>query len=658
MVGIVLFVIFLATAIYFFFFGNVLDSKKTDKFKEKRFENFLLKNIDLPSTKKDASGGKKSLSPFERLKQEVFQYSSTVDTDVARVLVVYGTEYGFSREVAKKIAEKVSEHFGREQVSVRVLNLLHWSVVDWKKEHLLIVACSTTGDGVVPNEGKDFYEMNKENLAQGQWSNINFAVLSLGDRGYPHFCRAGKLIEEMLKRACQKDPFADRGEIDQEDWPVIEEWIDSVIQVLEEKNLLVPAAESDYLHTALEVVFSESSNNSQSKLTASEMFYNKDNPFLAKLVEKRLLTVFEKEDDKEVIHADMDLSDSNIQYTPGDALAVIPTNCAKQVQRLLISLGAKGEETINGSDGNSGSLKSLLLHTYDLKNVKPELLVYLKNSVYSESERKILEDLLDSEKGGLSKKNEKLRDYLASHEVADVLSEFSSASLDLQKFTEHLRPLAPRYYSISSSPLVDKNRVSITVAVVRYRLLEIDRIGVATTYIADRVQIGTHVPVFLSKNDNFRLPVDDSLPIIMIGPGTGIAPFRAFLQERRVRSSSGTNVLFFGCRHESRDFLYADELRKYEAEGFLELFTAFSRDQPEKVYVQDRMVEQSSLLGSLLKQGAHVYVCGDGAKMANDVHEAWIKIICSEYSYSREEAVNYLENLENTSRYQRDVWIT
>ncbi|GJQ10662.1 hypothetical protein GpartN1_g2453.t1 [Galdieria partita] len=654
----VLLLVFLVTAVYLVFFCNLCDSKKPDKFKEKRFENFLLKNIDLSVGTAETQGKKNTLSPLERLKQEVFQYSSS-NISTKRVLVAYGTEYGFSREVAKKIAEQLSQHFGKDHISVRLLNLLHWEIVDWKREELILVACSTTGDGVLPNEAKDFYDGLKEKFKEGELQNLNFAVLALGDRGYPHFCRAGKLLEELLKKITGREAFVVRGEVDQEDWPVIEEWIDSVLGCLDNHDLLTCMENGDYLEASLEMKVGTNSVNGCIGSTFPNVGYSKETPFLAKILEKRLLTKYEFPDDKEVLHIELDLSSSGIQYIPGDALAVLPKNCPRQVQRLLVALGATGEEELSNSDNSPISLKDMLTYNLDIKNVKPELLMYLRQCAYSDNDLKLLDDLLDVEKGGLSKKNGVLRGYLASREVYDVLAEFSSASVDLQKFVEHLRPLSPRYYSISSSSLVNSNRVSITVAVVRYELLGLDRVGVATTYLADRVDVGSKIPVFLSKNDNFRLPSAGSTPVIMIGPGTGVAPFRAFLLERERMGSTGRNVLFFGCRHKDRDFLYAEELQAFVDRGFLDLFVAFSRDQAKKIYVQDIMLEQSAFLWSLLEQGAHVYVCGDGTKMANDVHEAWIRIVsCQKPDCSREEALEFMDALERNSRYQRDVWIT
>ncbi|GJD07909.1 NADPH oxidoreductase A [Galdieria sulphuraria] len=620
----VVLLVFLVTAIYVVFFCNLCDTKKPDKLKEKRFENFLLKKVDLSVRTTETQGKKKTLSPLERLKQEVFQHASPSCTGTKRVIVAYGTEYGFSREVAKKIAERLSQHFGTDSISVRLLNLLHWEIVDWKREELTLVACSTTGDGVLPNEAKDFYDGLKEKFEEGELQNLNFAVLALGDRGYPHFCRAGKLIEETLKNITGKESIVARGEVDQEDWPVIEDWIDNVIGCLDNKDLLTVTTSADYLEEALDMKFGTNDVNGYVGSTFPDAGHSKENPFLAKVLERRLLTKYELSDDKEVLHIELDLSNSGIQYTPGDALAVLPTNCPKQVERLLVALGATGEEELSSSDNSPISLKNILTYNLDIKNVKPELLMFLRQCAYSDNDLKVLDELLDVEKGGLSKKNEVLRGYLASREVYDVLAEFSSASVDLQKFVQHLRPLSPRYYSISSSSLVDSNRVSITVAVVRYELLGLDRVGVATTYLADRVDIGNRIPVFLSKNDNFRLPSNGSTPIIMIGPGTVRVETYYFL-------AVGTRTVIF----------------------------SFSRDQPKKIYVQDVMLEQSAFLWSLLEQGAHVYVCGDGTRMANDVHEAWLRIISSHRpGCSREDALEFMEALERNSRYQRDVWIT
>ena len=249
-----------------------------------------------------------------------------------------------------------------------------------------------------------------------------------------------------------------------------------------------------------------------------------------------------------------------------------------------------------------------------------------------------------------------MNDYLKGREVGDVLNDFSSIKVGVEEFLDTLGQFLPRYYSISSSPSVNPRRVSITVAIVRYDLFGRGRVGVCSTYLADRVKVGDKIPIFVNNNPDFRLPSDPATPILMGGPGTGLAPFRAMLQERVKLNATGENVLYFGCRHSSRDYLYKEELEQLASENKVTLHTAFSRDQKEKVYVQQRVRESAAQVWKVLEAGGHIYICGDAQYMAGDVHSALTDVVSDYGKISKEDATKYLEELENQKRYQRDVW--
>ena len=236
------------------------------------------------------------------------------------------------------------------------------------------------------------------------------------------------------------------------------------------------------------------------------------------------------------------------------------------------------------------------------------------------------------------------------------MKEFSSIKVEIEEFLVTLGQLLPRYYSISSSPSIDSRRVSITVAVVRYELYGRGRVGVCSTYLADRIKIGDKIPIFVHTNSNFRLPSNPATPILMVGPGTGLAPFRAMLQERSLLKTTGEHVLYFGCRHSKRDFLYKEELEQLVSEGRVTLHTAFSREQKEKVYVQQRVRESAAQVWQVIITGGHIYICGDAKNMAGDVHSALIDVVSQYGNFSEEEAIKYLKQLENEKRYQRDIW--
>ena len=298
-------------------------------------------------------------------------------------------------------------------------------------------------------------------------------------------------------------------------------------------------------------------------------------------------------------------------------------------------------------------LRDVLKLAFDLKTVKPELLQTLATKVSRAEHVQTLNQILAD---GLSlASNKRLADYVRSREVADVLFEFSPCCLPLETILGCLRPLQPRYYSISSAPSADGARCSATVAVVEYSMLGLPRTGVCSTYLAQRASIGSRVPVFVSRNAHFRLPASPAVPIIMIGPGTGIAPFRAFLQERA--HATGQNVLYFGCRRRESDFLYADELQAMERSKTLTLRVAFSREHAHKVYVQDLLLQDGSTVWRLLQDGAHVYVCGDASRMAGDVHNALLAILAKEADMDEAQARGYMNELEAAHRYQRDVWV-
>jgi len=261
-------------------------------------------------------------------------------------------------------------------------------------------------------------------------------------------------------------------------------------------------------------------------------------------------------------------------------------------------------------------------------------------------------------KDGTSKENKVLNDYFYGREVIDVLLEHPSIKLaqSINDFLGTLGQLLPRYYSISSAYIQDPSKVSITIAIVRYQSHNRDRKGVCSTFLSDRTSQGDIIPIFVNDNPDFRMPKDSSLPILMIGPGTGIAPFRAMLQERIITNATGKNILYFGCRLTTQDFLYKEELERLRDENKLVLHTAFSREQKKKVYVQHKLIEASAEVWDLIQSGGHIYVCGDAKYMAVDVHAALIDISMKYGNQGKEEAEKLLANLESVKRYQKDVW--
>ncbi len=387
-----------------------------------------------------------------------------------------------------------------------------------------------------------------------------------------------------------------------------------------------------------------------SEISENSPVYDKKNPFLACLRENRLLS---KEGSiKDTRHFVVDIAGSGLVYTCGDSLGVYPTNNSECVQELLDALGASGEEMVRlPKDEEDISLREALSHRLSLAQPTKKIMKALLESGVDGETKSALEAKLVPEN------NESTKEYLENREFADLLLDFPGARLSPQEFIVNLRKLMPRLYSIASSPTVYPSDVHLTIAVVRYHTNGRDRLGVCSTFLAERAPLAESiVPVFVAKS-HFGLPEDDSADLIMVGPGTGIAPFRAFLQERIARGGSGRSWVFFGDQHHDTDYLYGEEFEKYLAEGQLDrLDLAWSRDQDYKIYVQDKLLENAAEVWKWLQGGAYFYVCGDAKRMAKDVNAALHKIAQEHGGMSEEEAIAWVKALKKEKRYQRDVY--
>jgi len=367
----------------------------------------------------------------------------------------------------------------------------------------------------------------------------------------------------------------------------------------------------------------------------------KDNPYASELLVNRLMT---EGSDKETRHFELSLKDSGLEYLPGDSLGVVPTNCEEVVSDLLHAVGLTGEETITLGEESIG-LKDALMNR--LACTVLSKIQIKKFNEFAQSDK--LNDLLQ-----IANKDS-LVDYMWGRELIDLFLEFPQSGISAQDFVGLLRPMPPRLYSIASSLSAHSEEVHLTVAVVRYEGNGRKRKGVCSSYLAERV--GQSIPCYLHPNKNFKLPEDSSTPIIMVGPGTGIAPFRAFIEERKSTGATGKNWLFFGDRSQKTDYLYGDEWESYQKDGILnELDLAWSRDQAEKVYVQHKMLEKGSQLWSWLNDGAVFYVCGDASRMAKDVDQALRTIAQEEGSMSEEDAGAWVKSLQKERRYLKDVY--
>ncbi len=381
--------------------------------------------------------------------------------------------------------------------------------------------------------------------------------------------------------------------------------------------------------------------------------YSKTNPYPARISENRLLNA--EGSAKETRHFVVDIAGSGLSYTVGDSLGVFPTNRVEEVEELLRAVGASGDELVSPAMlklEQPISLREAWTSRLALAGPTPKLLKAVAEKATDEVEQAQLADLLKPEN------KDALKPWLEERHYIDILQEFPSAKFTPQELVDLQRKLMPRLYSIASSPSVSPEDVHLTVAIVRYETNGRDRVGVASSFLADRVNVNeTPVPVFVS-NSHFGLPEDHAdKDIIMVGPGTGIAPFRAFVQERAGQPGEGRNWVFFGDQHEATDFLYGDEWRDYLANGDVDrLDLAWSRDQAEKVYVQDKMRKAGAEMWSWLQGGAIFYVCGDAKRMAKDVDRALHDIAAEHGNMSEDEAVAFVKQLKKDKRYQRDVY--
>ncbi len=380
--------------------------------------------------------------------------------------------------------------------------------------------------------------------------------------------------------------------------------------------------------------------------------YSKDLPFPARVTENRLLS--KPGSAKETRHFIVDISGSGLHYKAGDSLGVFPSNRASEVTELLARLGASGDEPVSPPILKlpaSISLREALSDRLALAKPTRKFVELLAGRVTHTDEKAKLEGLLAPESKDL------LAGMLEEREFIDLLAEFPSAKLTPQELVEPMRKLMPRLYSIASSPRVHASEIHLTVAIVRYETNHRERVGVCSTFLADRVQVGSAtVPVFVSHS-HFGPPEDTSRDCIMVGPGTGIAPFRAFVQDRAAAGAKGRNWLFFGDQKQATDFLYEEEWADCLASGRLtRLDTAFSRDQPVKIYVQDRMRANAAELWRWIDSGACFYVCGDAKRMAKDVDTTLHDIVAEQGGKTVEQAAEYVKQMKKEKRYQRDVY--
>ncbi len=544
--------------------------------------------------------------------------------------ILVGTESGNCMTLAKQLKKKATS----AGFSPIVLDLADFDPESLQSLGHIAVLTSTHGDGNPPENAQLLYDyLHGDNAPD--LSSLNYSVLALGDSNYAKFCQCGKDLDKRLEELGAKRLY-ERVDCDVDFEPPFEAWANGFLATLKTEKTSVEAIRTSPVSSPRLV--QSSAKPAQSK------GYNRRNPFTTKLIKS--VNLNGEGSQKETRHCEISLQGSDLRYEPGDALGVFPRNCPALVQDILQALNFDGEEAVETPGGEQMPLRYALEHRYEIRSLKASLL----RRIAGEAKIKALELLLSEER------REDLEIYLHDRELIDLLMEYPGSIRSPHLLISILEPLQPRLYSIASDQEAAGGDVHLTVGVVRYQSHGRQRKGVCSSFLAERAGTDT-LRVFVQPNRNFRLPADPTTPIIMVGPGTGIAPFRSFLQARQRQENRGASWLFFGDRNSQCDFLYRDELEALQSGGTLtKLSTAWSRDQGEKVYVQNRMQEESKEIYKWLQRGAHFYVCGDASRMARDVESALLDIIIEHGGKSAGDARAYLEILRNQKRYQRDVY--
>lgn len=536
--------------------------------------------------------------------------------------ILYGSQTGNSKGVAQQLSEQATA----KGLVNTLVSMADYKVKKIKDESHLIIVASTNGEGEPPDDALDLHTFLATKKAP-KLESLKFAVLGLGDSSYEFFCQTGKDFEQRLA-ALGATSIAERLDADIDYEQVTQDWFDlalsKVAETLEKSSAVaVPAA----LSTS----------------AAAANKYDKNNPFSASLLLSQKITGDRSA--KDVRHIEIDLQGSELHYRAGDALGVWFKNDSALVEQLIAKLGLDAAEQVQVSDKNI-PLQQALTEEFELTGSHPGFIEGYAKLTHNTKLLKLSDD-----------KNA-LREFANNQQIIDIVTEQNNETVTADNFTALLRHISPRLYSIASSQREVDEEVHLTVAAVTFENAQGElRNGGASSFLAQRLQEGEEVKVFIEDNHNFRLPENPETAIIMVGPGTGIAPFRSFMQERDASDAPGKNWLIFGDQTFNEDFLYQTEWQAHLKSGLLtKLDLAFSRDQSEKIYVQDRLKENAQQVYQWLEGGAHFYICGDAKRMAKDVQQALIEIISEQGNKSLDDAKQYLTELRQAKRYQRDVY--
>ncbi|MEO3866532.1 assimilatory sulfite reductase (NADPH) flavoprotein subunit [Rheinheimera fenheensis] len=542
----------------------------------------------------------------------------------ASLTILFGSQTGNARHVAEALAKQAQA----KGIAAKVIDMAEYKTTQLKSEQYLVIVTSTYGEGEPPENAIGLHNFLFSKKAP-KLNGLKYAVLGLGDTSYEFFCKTAQDFDQRLAEL-GATPVHARADLDVDYQAQADSWSNEVITKLE-PELKASAAPS------AQVIAWPGSDATVGSVSQ----YNKQNPFAAELYTNQKITG--RDSTKDVRHIEISLAGSGLSYQPGDALGVYFSNDEALVRELLL-LTAIARDTPVQLAGDTLTIEQALTDQLELTQSYPAFVEKYAAATHNAALTELAAD------------KAALRAYLSERQIIDIVREHPGL-LSAQQLADALRKQQPRLYSIASSQAEVEDEVHLTVGVVRYDAYGQPHLGGASGFLAERLAEGDKVKVFVEHNNNFRLPQSDDTPVIMIGPGTGIAPFRAFLQERDARGASGKNWLFLGNPHFTQDFLYQLELQNYLKRGVLtKLNVAFSRDQAQKVYVQDKLRAHGSELWQWLEDGAHLYICGDANRMTKDVQQALIDIVQQHGGKTADQAQTYLDELRVAKRYQKDVY--
>lgn len=558
--------------------------------------------------------------------QQVAEYvlnneSESQTNNDRHITVVYGSETGNAQSLAEIFADRLVEH----NYTVKLTAMDEIKQKEFKKMEDLFVITATHGEGDPPDNALTFHEFIHSRKAP-KLENVRFSVLALGDESYEYFCQTGKDFDaKLLELGAER--LTDRQDCDLDFDDLAEKWMNKNIEILNQST-----------------GHGSTVTSTETVQSAKEKRYSKSNPYKAEVLEN--INLNGRGSNKEVRHVELLLDNYGESFEPGDCVVVLPQNEPEIVTLLIETLGwDKDIEIPINDDGDTLPLEKALTEHFEITKLTKPLL------------QKAAELFGNTELLSQIDNAEWIQQYVDGRDVIDLLIEFPTSELKPETFYKLLRKLPAREYSIASSYEATPDEVHITVGAVRYEAHERTRKGVCSVQLAERIQPGDTLPIYLKKNPNFKFPFDEETPVIMIGPGTGVAPFRSYMQEREELGLSGNTWLFFGEQYFTTDFLYQTEWQAWlKDETLAKLDLAFSRDTEEKIYVQHRIAQQSELFYQWLQDGAAIYVCGDEKHMAKDVHDTIRSVIEQEGDMSEADAEAYLTQMKQEKRYQRDVY--